>query len=312
MDVSPNGVVFVGIVIVVVLAVVAVVVALLLARRGVSSRSAGTESVSTEPDRLGPSVAGFHVSDGSAEVQFDVPLAAGEVDEVLADLLIREAVEVVREKRHTLPLDEVRRVIAFGSRNGDWIEIGRVELDTPGTLPPPMIPELLPHASHPGFDAFDRISDLPQSPPGLADSTTSETLRPMGPKVRLPQAVEAGIRAQGLDPDSIDACALVLGVMRLSGYRITQRSADTLDAIRHGQRVFLRTVCHLSTDHPELDERQVDRFVVDFLSSGADRGLLITEKFSPFEIYDRERREPRMRFITRERLQAFVDALTVG
>jgi len=61
-----------------------------------------------------------------------------------------------------------------------------------------------------------------------------------------------------------------------------------------------------------LQESEVGRFVVDFLSSGADRGLLITEKFSPFEIYDRERREPRMRFITRERLQAFVDALTVG
>jgi len=100
--------------------------------------------------------------------------------------------------------------------------------------------------------------------------------------------------------------------MRLAGYAITERSADTMDAVRFGQRVFVRTVGHISRDHPELQESQVDRFVVDFLSSGADRGLLITEKFSPFEIYDRERREPRMRFITRERLQAFVDALTVG
>ena len=47
-------------------------------------------------------------------------------------------------------------------------------------------------------------------------------------------------------------------------------------------------------------------------STGADKELLITEKFSPFEIYDRERREPRMRFITRERLQDFVDALVLG
>jgi len=100
--------------------------------------------------------------------------------------------------------------------------------------------------------------------------------------------------------------------MRIAGYSISEKATDTHDGIRHGQRVFLRTVCHLSSNHPELDERQVDRFVVDFISSGADRGLLITEKFSPFEIYDRERREPRMRFITRERIQDFVDALVIG
>jgi hypothetical protein len=311
MDPSPNGVVFVGVVIVVAVVLVAVVV-LLVVRRGAALRGAGAGSVSTESDRLGPTVVGFHVSEGSAEVQFEVPLAAGPVDEVLADLLIREAVEVVREKRQTLPLETVQRVIAFGSRDGEWIEIGRVELDTPGTLPPPMVPELLPHASRPGFDAFDRISDLPQTPPGLADGKEAETLSSLGPNIRLPAAVDAGIRAQGLDPDSIDACVLVLGVMRLSGYAITERSIDTMDAVRFGQRIFVRTVGHASQDHPELQESQVDRFVVDFLSSGADRGLLITEKFSPFEIYDRERREPRMRFITRERLQGFVDALAAG
>ena len=89
-------------------------------------------------------------------------------------------------------------------------------------------------------------------------------------------------------------------------------AAGTFDASRAGQRVFVRTIPHGAGEHPELDESAVDRFVVEFLSSGADRGLLITEKFSPFEIYERERREPRMRFITRERFQAFIDALAVG
>ncbi len=299
-------------VVVIVVAVVVIVVVAALVLRSKSFSAGGSGSVSVETDRSGPTVADFRVSDGAAEVRFDVPLAAGDLDEVLADLLIREAVEVVREKRHTLPLDEVRRVIAFGRRSGEWVEIGRVELDTPGTLPPPMVPELLPHASRPGFDAFDKISELPQSPPGLADRDSAETLGPMGATITLSQAVEAGIRAQGLDPESADTCDLVLGVMRLSGYMITERSADTHDATRFGQRVFVRTVPHASNSHPELDEPNVDRFVVDFLSSGADRGLLVTEKFSPFEIYDRERREPRMRFITRERVQAFVDALAVG
>ncbi len=48
------------------------------------------------------------------------------------------------------------------------------------------------------------------------------------------------------------------------------------------------------------------------MNSGADRGLMVSDKFGPFEVYERERREPRVRFVTRERLQGFVDALTVG
>ena len=38
---------------------------------------------------------------------------------------------------------------------------------------------------------------------------------------------------------------------------------------------------------------------------------LVSDKFSPFEVYERERREPRIRFVTRERLQKFVDALSL-
>lgn len=288
--------------------VVAVVVAFVLARRGNTPPKPDSEST----EHMGPSVSEFNSSDGVASVRFDVPLAAGTVDPVLSDLLIREAIEVVREKRRSLPLDDVRLVVVYARRDGAWVEVGSVELDTPGALPPPMVPEMLPHASRPGFDAFERLSDMPSKPPGLADTKSKESLSPMGPLVRLPAAIEAGLRAQGLDPDAVDACALVLGVMRIAGYSFDQRSADTLAGRRSGQRIFVRTVCHLSTQHPELSESQVDRFVVDFVSSGADRGLLITEKFSPFEVYDRERREPRMRFITRERLQDFVDALAVG
>ncbi len=52
--------------------------------------------------------------------------------------------------------------------------------------------------------------------------------------------------------------------------------------------------------------------MVDFMSSKADRGLLISDRYGPFEVYEREKREPRVRFVTRERLQGFVDALTVS
>jgi len=298
--------------VIIVAAVVLVVAVIVFGLRGRRRGGSGAGATLVETDRTGPSVAEFHMSEGSAEVRFNVPLGAGVIDAVLVDLLVREGIEVVREKRQELPLNEVRKVVVFGRRDGGWVEVGSVELDSPGMLPPPMVPDLLPHASRSDFDAFERISGLPQNPPNLAERSSVEELEPMGPLVVLPEAIEAGIRAQGLDPDAADACALVLGVMRIAGYSISEKATDTHDGIRHGQRVFLRTVCHLSSNHPELDERQVDRFVVDFISSGADRGLLITEKFSPFEIYDRERREPRMRFITRERIQDFVDALVIG
>ncbi len=51
--------------------------------------------------------------------------------------------------------------------------------------------------------------------------------------------------------------------------------------------------------------------MVDFVSAGADQGLLVTDKFAPFGIYDRERRDARMRFVTRERLQKFINALAL-
>jgi hypothetical protein len=70
-------------------------------------------------------------------------------------------------------------------------------------------------------------------------------------------------------------------------------------------------VPHLPGSHPELDESAIRKFVVDFGSSGADRGLLISEKYAPFEIYDRERRDRRIRFVTRERLAGFIDALAL-
>lgn len=300
-----------GIVIAVIVAVLIIGLVVVL-NRGRTGAGASRRMSVEPPDKAGPPVKDFEVTDGSARVVFDVPLPAGETDQVLADLLIREAVEVVREKRHSLPLHDVHQVIAIAMRSGEPVEVGRIDLDTPGQLPPPMRPELLPHLSQPGFDAFDQLSDLPTQRPGLASQSETEMLESISSGVRLSREVEAGLRAQGLDPVHTDACDLVLGVMRLAGYIINERSADTLDATKGGQRIFIRTVCHLSTDHPELDERQVDRFVVDFVSSGADQGLCITEKFSPFEVYDREKREPRMRFITRERLQDFVDALTLS
>ena len=265
--------------------------------------------IAVESDRLRPAVAEFHVSQQSARVHFDVPLP-DEPDEVFTELLGREAVEVVREKRHNLPIDDVDEVVALGRRGGDWAIASTVSLDTPGELPPPMVPELMPHGAR-DLDLFDHISSLPQTVPGVAVPTKGEELPPFASEVRLPAKAAAALRTQGIDPAVASGPDLVLGLMRASGYVIEPAGPDSFRARRGGQTTFVRVVPHSVGAHPELDEAAVRKFVVDFGGSASDRGLLLSEKYAPFEIYDRERRDGRVRFVTRERLQGFIDALAL-
>jgi hypothetical protein len=155
-----------------------------------------------------------------------------------------------------------------------------------------------------------KIADLPSQAPGLAAEKRSETLGSL--EVRLPGRADAALRSQGVDPGAAGATDVALGLMRVAGQAMTETAPNTYMTQRAGQRTFIRVVPHEAGSHPAHGESESRRFVVDFGSSGAGRGLLLTEKYSPFEIYDRERRDPRMRFITRERLQAFIDALAIG
>src|SRR5680860_380056 len=80
-------------------------------------------------------VTGFHVHGNEARVTFDIPVTDSD-DEVVAALLSDQAVEVVREKRHTLPINDVEQAVVF--TGGDTpVELTRVRLRTPGELPDP-------------------------------------------------------------------------------------------------------------------------------------------------------------------------------
>ncbi len=298
----------------VVIAVVAVVVVgvvvWLMRRRKPAAGAAPAGSVTVESGRLRPAVAEFHVRDGAARVHFEVPLPASGADEVLTDLLGREAVEVVREKRHTLPIGDVTRVVALGRSGGEWAEVTSIGLATPGELPPPMLPELIPHAGRHEFDPFERLGDLPTTAPGLAGGSRGERLENLD--LRLTSRAQAALRTQGIDPGAGDTPGTVLALMRSAGYRLTELAPGTYRAERAGQSAFVRVIAHSPGDYPELGETEIRKFVVDFGGSGASRGLLLSEKWAPFEIHERERRDSRMRFVTRERLQSFVDALVLG
>jgi hypothetical protein len=299
-----------AVVIAIVAAVVVAAAAALLAAR---SRSANAAAVSRHRAAPPPPLAGFHVEGEDARVLFEVPLPAEGADDVLRELLLREAVEVVREKRHSLPISGVKRVVALARRGEEWETVGALSLDIPGRLPPPALPEILPGLGRdPAFDPFDRFAALPGRAPGLAGARGGDTLGPIAGEIRLPAAVANGLRAQGVDPAAADAGDLILGIMRLHGAVITSRDADTWEAVAGGTRTLVRVVPHHPGDHPELGEASIRRFAADFATSGAERAVLITEKYSPFEVYERERRDPRARYITRERIQPFIDAMSLS
>ena len=266
-------------------------------------------------DRLRPPYREFHVRGDEALVYFDAPVPAGGADSVLEDLLVKEAVEVVREKRsHELPIDDVTTVRAFGRRDHQDVEVGSVSLDTPGQLPAIDIPPLAPHASQVTFDPLGHLAEQQFSmTPGTEAQPADAGLKPLASELTLTANTAAGLRAQGVDPASMTATDLTLGLLRLGGYTVTPGGKDNAYiAARGGTRTYLLVVDHVAGGYPELEEQTINAFMVSFATSDTVRGMLVTDKYSPFLVYDKERREPRVRFITRERLQAFVDSFSMS
>ncbi len=301
----------------IILALVLGAIAVLSKRRSdtLRARVEGAEAAaSIDADRPRPRVSAFHVRGDEAQVFFDVPLAEGEIDEVLGELLTNEALEVVREKRHELPIDGVTTVVAFAGRGGEPRRVGSVSLEEPGVLPPPIVAAPSLHLGHIGFDPLEKqfSDDLLQNAPSLASAKREDALGPIGEELRLPRAVAVGLRAQGVDPSTMTSAEMVQSLLRLFGYTVTAtKNPLAFNATKAGSTTYLREDRYQAGDFPEVDDVTMREFVVEFVNSGADRGLLVSDKFSPFGVYEREKREPRIRFVTRERLQKFVDALSL-
>ncbi len=269
--------------------------------------AAGGEDV---PTGLRPTARDFHVAQGAARVYFSVPIPPGDPDPVLAQILLREAVEVLRSKRSSLPLEGVSRVHAYGLRGDDPVEVGSLTLDGPGELPPPPAPgdhPLIPRGAGP--DLFD--GDAAPYEGGVESRVPDDELSPLTTELRFPSVVEAGLRTQGIDPVSTTVTALVPGLLRLAGYTVRGEGA-TLVATKDGVDHYVEVVEHQPGSHPELSEQAVDSFLLRFGQAPASRGLLFTEKFGPFVISEKERRTGTVRFITRERFQRWVDAISLG
>lgn len=282
------------------------------AKRG-RRRAAPVAATAVDINQPRPEVADFHVEGHLAKVKFNVPLPPGD-DEVLSDLLLGEAIEVVREKRHSLPLATVTEVVALAGR-GETREVGRAKLDQPGVLPPRIegvnILNLSVLADDPLIHSFATSSEF-DVVPGTADHPRPDELGPLSRDLRLPRAIDTGLRAQGIDPNTVSAGELVTGMLRLFGYQVSAAGLNGWLASKGGERTYIVEDRYRPGDHPELDDSAIRRFVVEFGSTGAQRGMLVTEKYGPLEMYDLERREPRLRFITRDRLQKMVDSLSLS
>lgn len=279
-----------------------------------AARRGRPEPAAEEPDfvRPRPAVESFHVHENQARVTFGIPFP-DEGDDVLADLLVGEAIEVVREKRHSLPIDDVTEVVVLAGKDNPR-EVGRMSLVTPGVLPPPSrITDILNLHSI-GVDPLAaEFEGEPTAVPETVAPTRSDELEPLGEMIRLPKAVSTGLRAQGVDPENMSAAELVTGVLSLFGYQVSPGIAEGhYTASKGGSTTFIMSDPYTAGDYPEIEENSIRKFVIAFNQSGADRGMYVSEKFAPFSIYETERRNPSVRFVTRERLQKLVDSMSLS
>jgi hypothetical protein len=253
----------------------------------------------------------FHVHGNEARVTFDVPLP-DQVDQVLNDLLVDEAVEVVREKRHTLPIGDVTEIVVFAGRD-EVMEVGRAKLPSPGELPPPIDRDVF-NLTHIARDPFASQFDVDHTVSyDTAVRVPADELKPLFQDLRVPQGLDRGLRARGVDPDAVTGPEFILALLEMFGYSVSpQGEPDVYLATKDNLRTFIRTDSFDPGEHPELDEGLVRKFVAEFATSGADRGMFISDKYGPFMTHDIEATDRRIRFVTRERAQGFIDSMALG
>ncbi len=267
----------------------------------------------SEPDPLTPlpNIEDLSVSGDIVRVTFGIPVAGD--DPILAELLNYYALEAVRRARRELPLQDTEGVEVWVSHRGRSRKVGTVSFEAPGRLPEDLpVPEIvkLSEVMDDPLDSDFKASSGSRVPAGR---DAGEKLAPLGSFLRVSSQAAAALRLQGVDPDRMTAGELVRGILALRGYTITAGpDPHTHHARKGAATVLVREVPHTPGSYPELSDADLHRFVMDNAKSPMAKGMLVTEKYGPFSVYQLERRDPRIRFVTRERLQKALDALALG
>lgn len=300
------------IVIVAIVVIVAFIVYAVRSSRRKVERTADTSPVSTRPT---PTVSEFHVSGDTASTVFAVPLGDAEPGQHLIDLLSASAVEYVRQKTADgLPLDGIRRIEVSAMRGDVDEKLCTVDLPEPGVLPEVDEKILVELTGDPIAAVQDVVADTSVS----TRATGASTLETVGEFISLSGPTEAHLRSIGVDTDAMNLEDLVLGLLRVSGYEVhvgrsgvsgtAGGSTEVYNLTRSGQSTLLMIFGHDEDSHPELADSVLAGFAVAVAQSNPDQAILVTDKYSPYSMYEREKRDKRLVFITRERLQAFVDS----
>jgi hypothetical protein len=302
-------------ILVVIIAIVFVgLIAYFLRSAGESAQQSAGDG-SPVPRRPVPIVTEFHVKGDTASTVFAVPLGDAEAGEHLVDLLCAAAVEYVRDRKSDgLPLDGVLHIEVSAMRGDSSEVLGTVDLPDAGVLPDRDEKVLVEPAHDPIAAVHEVIADATV----VAQTESATSLEPVAQAIQLSRPTDAHLRSIGVDPETMSLEDLVLGLLRLSGYDVhvgrTGMSdiqggrAGVYGLTRDGKSTMLLILSHDDGSHPELDDSVLAKFAIGLAQSSDDRAILVTDKYSPYSMYEREKRDPRCTFITRERLQAFVDS----
>lgn len=302
--------------VIIAVAVVGVIVGLVRGAGQSAGRSVAKEPL--VPQRPKPIVNEFHVSGDTASTVFAVPLGTSEAGEHLKELLCASAVEYVRDKKtEGLPLDEVRHIQVSAMRGQEPEVLCTVDLPDPGVLPDRDEKVLVEPSQDPIAAVHSVIADATVAPQTSGDIG----LEPIAETIELSGPTDAHLRSIGVDPASMDLDDLVLGLLRVSGYDVhlgrsgmsglagvKEGKADVYGLMRDGKSTMLVILNHDESSHPELDDSVLARFAVEMAQINPDQAIFVTDKYSPYSLYEREKRDKRCLYITRERLQAFVDS----
>ena len=303
--------------VVIAMAVIAILIGGMKAFGQSAERSAARTSL--PPKRVEPLVTDFHVNGDTAKALFSVPLGDGPPGEHLTDLLGSRAIEYVRRRTADgLPLDGLRHIEVSAMRGDSAEVVCTVDLPEVGVLPD-AVESVLVEPSH---DPIAAVAAVVADSSVVAQTQSTQALTPVASFVVLSGPTEAHLRSIGVDPETMSLEELVIGLLRVGGYQVSDGKegfslgADETAAIfslqRSGQTTVLAILEHVDGTHPELEEKVLSRFAVGVAQTNPDVAILVTDKYSPYAMYAREKRDKRLVFITRERLQAFVDSFGIS
>ncbi|MDJ0962318.1 MAG: hypothetical protein QNJ88_16850 [Acidimicrobiia bacterium] len=254
----------------------------------------------------------FHVVENVIEIDFEVPLPADGADEVLTDLLTRHALDIVKDRKERgQPLDAIPQLRITAKRRGELVEVATIDLSEPEVVEMEL-PDVIPALQVAGYDLLARFGERSGKTAMPLKERVADELPPLSEQIRLTAGLEAELRTQGIDPETMTVAELGIGLLRYSGYNLSERGDGTFVAAGNGGTTLVSFVNHEAGDYPELTESMVTSFLVAYGSARTERGLLISDKYGPYLIYQKERANPNTVFVARERLQDFVDAVALA